>query len=952
MSELYNQGQENFFVDRGLVPLPQPHLTGMKLKADIVLGDFVFNTIDQYGVTWVITDIEGWWSHPEPDMPDIPRGFGDGSYDVKGRYQARILTLSGSFLTPTPDLVEAARDRLIIATDLVYKGAWLKTGSDGKRASFVRLSGAPEIQTVTARGRTDFSIGLKAADPIKYSWNDQEPDGYNIVEIPARNRTSGATGTETIVNIGTVAVPVQLEIQGPIVAPAYIITNKDTSTEKLLAVVSGLRGRLTSSVVNKELSFSESQLVDVLTLTTRASHGLLVGDIVEISGLAEEYLNGEFEVYSADTDTTVQFLINDPAAASIKSIVSKKLLDGVATIETSSNHGFEIGNSIFIADVDSVFNGTYAITAKTDTTFSYAKSRGVAQAIIGKRLNNNVATLTTRFSHGFIVGDIVNVAISDINYDGEFQITNVSFSGDEFSYSSTRTNTRTTTTKSMSNDVATITTSSPHGLVISDSVIISSVDSTFNGARTVVATPTTTTFTYNLTRDTEVVLGTRQRFSGVATFVTGSPSPGTEAPSHGFSIGEEVTIKGSIGNTTYPTSGIVTSVPNLSTFTIANAAQPDESAISITIAPSPTAFASKKYVTSKQLIGGTVTIYTPTAHGFFVGEQVVISGLGSPYDGTFLISAVPFANTFSYIQAGSNAALSNAGAVVATRGRAGSTVTVVTSTPHNLTNGQYVAISNMDSAAATLNGAYVVTVISSTVFKYTTTVSGNVGTVAGTAVVLTRGRVGTLATIVTAAPHGYSNGASVVVSGMDSSASALNGTFNVTVVDATTFRYTTGTTGDIATATVNAGSGSIVIQGAFARVTRSIPSIADSGFFTAGGSLPFADASGTAAVSDDILAADGGAISSNGVAVKKNNISFTPGLVGASIDFGPDILEIDTLSKDVSLNNATSGGRAKLDVFTDFFFFETGSNTIEFYDSSDSASNSLLKIYYRSGWLG
>jgi hypothetical protein len=64
------------------------------------------------------------------------------------------------------------------------------------------------------------------------------------------------------------------------------------------------------------------------------------------------------------------------------------------------------------------------------------------------------------------------------------------------------------------------------------------------------------------------------------------------------------------------------------------------------------------------------------------------------------------------------------------------------------------------------------------------------------------------------------------------------------------------------------------------------------------------------------------------------------------------LLEIDTLSKDVSLNNATSGGRAKLDVFTDFFFFETGSNTIEFYDSSDSASNSLLKIYYRSGWLG
>jgi hypothetical protein len=786
MSELYNQAQENNFVDRGLTPLPQPHLTGMKLKADIVLGDFVFNTIDEYGVTWVITDIQGWWSHPEPDMPDIPRGFGDGSYDVKGRYQARILTLSGSFLTPTPDLVEAARDRLIIATDLVYKGAWLKTGTDGKRASFVRLSGAPEIQTVTARGRTDFSIGLKAADPIKYSWNDQEPDGYNIIEIPARNRTSGSIGIETIVNSGTVAVPVQLEIQGPIVAPAYIVTNKDTATEKLLAVVSGLRGRLTSSVVNKELSFSESQLVDILTLTTRAAHGLLIGDTVEISGLSESYLNGEFEVYAADTETTVQFLISDPAAASIKSIVSKKLLDGVATIETNSNHGFEVGNSIFIAEVDSVFNGTYSITSKTDTTFSYAKSRGVAQRVIGKRLNNNIATLSTSVAHGFIVGDIVDVAISDINYDGEFQITSVSFSGDEFSYSSTRTNTKTTTTKSMSNDVATITSTDPHGLIVKDSVTLSGIDSTFDGTRTVESIPTPTTFTYNLTRETEVALATRQRFSGVATFITGSTSPGTEAPSHGLLVGEEVTIKGSVGNATYPTSGTVTSTPNLTTFTVANPAQPDEGAINITVAPTPTVFASKKYLTSKQLIGGTVTVYTPTAHGFFVGEQVIISGLGSPYDGTFTISAVPFANALSYIQSGSNATLSNAGAVVATRGRAGSSVTIVTSTPHNFTNNQYVTVSNMDSAAATLNGTYIVTVISPTVFKYTTTTATNVGTVAGTATVLTRGRVGTLATVVTAAPHGLSNGASISVSGMDSTASSLNGTYTITVVNSTT----------------------------------------------------------------------------------------------------------------------------------------------------------------------
>jgi hypothetical protein len=181
---------------------------------------------------------------------------------------------------------------------------------------------------------------------------------------------------------------------------------------------------------------------------------------------------------------------------------------------------------------------------------------------------------------------------------------------------------------------------------------------------------------------------------------------------------------------------------------------------------------------------------------------------------------------------------------------------------------------------------------------------------------------------------------------MDSPAAALNGTYVITgVSNATTFTYTTATTGTIASA---AGSASTVIQGAFAEVQGVIPSTLDNGFYTRLGNIAFAESSGTATVSGDISETD----ASGGVAVKKNDIVFTPGLTGASIDFGPDLLEVNTLSKDVSLNGATFGGRAKLEVFTDFFFLETGANTLEFYDSSDSASNALLKVYYRSGWLG
>lgn len=169
--------------DAGLSAFPLPTIGGLQLRADITLGDLVLNTIDENNVTWICTDIDGLWGHADPDMTDIERGVDDGSYDVSGRYKARTFTLEGSFLLDDPNKLTATRDRLIAATNLVRKGAWLRTNEEPTRATFVRLNGRPKIETVNARGRTDFSIGLKAADPIRYEWNDTDPDGLTTVDI-------------------------------------------------------------------------------------------------------------------------------------------------------------------------------------------------------------------------------------------------------------------------------------------------------------------------------------------------------------------------------------------------------------------------------------------------------------------------------------------------------------------------------------------------------------------------------------------------------------------------------------------------------------------------------------------------------------------------------------------------------------------------------------------------
>jgi hypothetical protein len=231
------QGIENAFVNKSLTPLEPPFITGMKLNRDIVLGDLVLNGIDENGVVWVCTDIKGWWGHPDPEMRNFPRGFADGSFDVRGRWNARDITLEGVFLTPDPSLVPEARDKLIRATNLVYEGAWLRTYEDPPRAAFVRLNDRPDIETVNARGRTEFSIGLRAADPIKYEWADDDPEGYSIVEIPCENAATGSNGEGIVNNIGNADVTAIFEIQGPLTGPA---TLQNLSTNQLLLVIDSI----------------------------------------------------------------------------------------------------------------------------------------------------------------------------------------------------------------------------------------------------------------------------------------------------------------------------------------------------------------------------------------------------------------------------------------------------------------------------------------------------------------------------------------------------------------------------------------------------------------------------------------------------------------------------------------------------------------------------------------
>lgn len=178
---------------------------------------------------WVVSDIDGWWNIPEPAIPNIERGFGDGSFDVAGRFLARDITITGSVLivgntrTEIATKSAAVRKYLLNAFNLTKRATWLIADEDGyKRASYVRLSGRPNISTVSTRGRIEFSIGLRASDPIKYEWLDE-----SIATGPLGEPTLGNGYNSAFIVNGSVLPEFFIYSQGLV---DYDIEGSDTRT--------------------------------------------------------------------------------------------------------------------------------------------------------------------------------------------------------------------------------------------------------------------------------------------------------------------------------------------------------------------------------------------------------------------------------------------------------------------------------------------------------------------------------------------------------------------------------------------------------------------------------------------------------------------------------------------------------------------------------------------------
>lgn len=668
MSSIFTQAEENYYVNTGLATLFPDDIKKLKLEGNIVLGDFIFNTIDENGVVWVVTDMPGWWSTPEAEVGDISRAAGDGGYDVPGRYASRSFELQGSILVSHPSKVEAARDRLIEACNLVYNGTWLKTGSNPIRASFVYMVGQVETEVVSDRGRMEFTIPLRATDPIKYFWNDEDPDGYLTQEIPVRNLAVGSDGSRTIENVGNYRVPCFLEVTGPFASPGTIFNR---TTEQLIIITQPLRGTTSRRVVNKELSFNLPSFTDIATVTTTSEHGFRVGDVVFLGNVGE-FFDGEQVITSIPTNTTFTF---NTTAAEISPVSFKALTSNTATLETATPHGFSVNDEIIVDGVDAAFDGTHVIASvPSERVFTFSRTRITSKSIIATQLTSNIATISTSDPHQFIIGEDVTISGTGINYDGSYEILSIP-TDTSFTCAITRTNSRSVTNKVMSDDVVTLTTSDNHGFVPDEPVNVSDVDLSLNGGYFLSST-TERTFSYRRPRSTEKSVIVTARASNVATITTSVP--------HGFEIGEKIKIDNV--DSTYNGTYTITSLPSITTFSFS---RPGGDLVSTSVAGGRVRSFSRKIDTIER-IGNVVTVITDAIHGIIFGERVTITG-SSGFDGTYTVTAIPLLNTFEFTSVGANAPAFTP-LIVTRRERSGTTATLTTELNHNLTVGSKIRV--------------------------------------------------------------------------------------------------------------------------------------------------------------------------------------------------------------------------------------------------------------------
>lgn len=194
------------------------------------LDDWAASAIDDSGVEWWLTGLEGWNGSPDPRLSGVDRSSDHGQFDGPTYLASRVITATGVALAPDQTTALYARDvlsSLCWDTSRLYTLTVTEVGRPTRRAD-VRLNAATKIGEINPYA-FDWQIQLKAPDPRRYG--DEQtvvlnaPTGVSggvtlPLTVPVTLTTAGtSTSSGTITNSGTFPTRPVVEFIGPLVDP-------------------------------------------------------------------------------------------------------------------------------------------------------------------------------------------------------------------------------------------------------------------------------------------------------------------------------------------------------------------------------------------------------------------------------------------------------------------------------------------------------------------------------------------------------------------------------------------------------------------------------------------------------------------------------------------------------------------------------------------------------------
>lgn len=314
------------------------------------------------------------------------------------------------------------------------------------------------VATITLQPGLTYAPGFEAGSSVRLFFGQLNPINtikasgfYTVKSSPAPTTTSFAVDVPALAGV-TVTDPN---------VTAYVRADTYEYARTLVeAVLSDLN---VVSFPNDEIEPGTEFDVDIsgyaatsteATLTTATAHGLIVGQVVDVSGVADTSFNGTKTVTATPTTTTLKFaragaaVSQTPTTPATVSLATKELDKTFVKMTTATAHGLLQGQVVTIAGaggvtagvpgnqtVQATFDGTYVVdSVPTPTSFVYVIDCDVSLKLVATAAAGATAATKARLvydSYGpFLANTDVGIEFSTEEYSGK-QVANTNFRGFE-----------------------------------------------------------------------------------------------------------------------------------------------------------------------------------------------------------------------------------------------------------------------------------------------------------------------------------------------------------------------------------------------------------------------------------------------------------------------------------------------------------------------------------------